>query len=431
MTRVIALLTIMLVLVSGCARASFAQSVELPSAQDAIDGVFPGSNPKTNRVAKIDSKRESRKTSDPDEAAQTESVFVASVQHQGAEATATVEPSTVPDEVTPMPETVMPTPSTVTATPVEDRAPPKLWMDMSMGTELIDWFNATAYPSDIARADHVSRIDMLEQIEVGRRLVVFRNVADAEALLPRLHDKMDVIGYNLEHGPANREDRDDPVGSVRRMRELADEYGLELALGPDRTFAIDNGVEMAPYVDIFVLQVQRVQTEPNTVRSFVIPLASQFRAVNPDIEISVQIRTEGDPAEIADLILSMEDSIDAVSVLTSPESIDIAQALIAELRPDVAYMSIPTPTPDADGFPQPAPVGNDGQVMALPTPSSQPRKTHAATAVANTTAISSQTERDDNRGGLFYLDAMVTIGILLTGLIVSAGLTVLQKLRIR
>ena len=127
-------------------------------------------------------------------------------------------------------------------------------------------------------------------------------------LLPRLADKMDIIGYNLEHGPANRPDeRADPVGSVRRMREpWRTSMGKQLALGPDRTFALSDGVAMAPYVDMFVLQVQRAQTEPDVVLDFVVPLAAQLRAVNPDIEISVQVRTEGDPVAIADLVKSME-----------------------------------------------------------------------------------------------------------------------------
>ncbi len=176
---------------------------------------------------------------------------------------------------------------------------------------------------------------------------MFKNVADAEELVPRLADKMDIIGYNLEHGPANRPDEQaDPVGSVKRMRALADKYGKELALGPDRAFALNDGVAMAPYVDMFVLQVQRVQTEPDVVREFVAPLAQALRRVNPDLEISVQVRTEGDVVAIADLIDSLEGSLDGVSILTSEETVDIAEALVAELRP---------PLPDLPGIPQGAP----------------------------------------------------------------------------
>jgi hypothetical protein len=53
---------------------------------------------------------------------------------------------------------------------------------------------------------------------------------------------------------------------------------LKLALGPDHRFALSDGVALAPYVDLFVLQVQRVQTQPATVLDFVLPLVPQLEA---------------------------------------------------------------------------------------------------------------------------------------------------------
>ena len=303
--------------------------------------------------------------------------------------------------------------------------PPGLWIDLSMGPELVDWFNAAAYREDIARVDDVSLIDLLDNIEVGRRLVVFKNVADAEALVPRLAEKMDVIGYNLEHGPSNRPDEQaDPVGSVRRMRALADEYGLELALGPDRAFALSDGVAMAPFVDMFVLQIQRAQTEPAVVRDFVLPLAAQLRAVNPDVEISVQVRTEGDPVAIADLVMSMEDSLDGVSILTSAESIDIAEALVAELRPPAPEPPPPTP--------QPAPTQSDSQAVVLPTPSATPRR--SATASPNpaiTAAPPGNTQTSERTGGWLLLGSAAGMGLLITGLMATAAYYAFQKIRFR
>src|SRR5690606_10301040 len=102
-----------------------------------------------------------------------------------------------------------------------------LWLDMSMGPQIVDLFNQVATEEDIARADHVSMVDLLDNVRVGRKLVVFKTVADAERLVPRLVDEIDIIGYNLEHGPTNHpEEQDDPVGSVQRIRRLADEYGM-------------------------------------------------------------------------------------------------------------------------------------------------------------------------------------------------------------
>jgi hypothetical protein len=199
----------------------------------------------------------------------------------------------------------------------------------------VDWFNANANPHDIARADHIRMAGVLDQVTAGRKLIVFKSIEDAERIIPYLNGNIDIIGYNLEHGPNNPAgEQASPVESVRRMSELAHEYGLKLAMGPDRSFALDLGVQMAPYVDIFILQVQRAQTQPETVRSFVKPLVSQLRAANPDIEVSVQIRTEGDVEALAALIDSLRDDLDGVSILTNPdpETVYIASDLVAALR---------------------------------------------------------------------------------------------------
>lgn len=245
------------------------------------------------------------------------------------------------------------TPPLPTPVPVDPRLD-KLWFDMSMGSLLVDLFNQYAGPDDIARADHVSMVDLLDKVEAGRRLVVFKNVADAEMLVPRLADKMDIIGYNLEHGPSNRPDEQaDPVGSARRVRTLADQYGMQVAFGPDRAFALSHGVQIAPYVDIFVLQVQRAQTEPRTVLDFVVPLVQQLRQANPDLQVSVQIRTEGSVEDLGDLLLQMDGVIDGVSILTNDETADVAKNLLHEIRmeptlpqkADPAQLPLPTPTP--------------------------------------------------------------------------------------
>ncbi|MCX6043783.1 MAG: hypothetical protein NT075_01625 [Chloroflexi bacterium] len=233
--------------------------------------------------------------------------------------------------------------------PVAGKSLAKMWIDMGLNQDLIAWFNENARPDDIARVDHISLIDLLDQVHVGKRLVIFKSVADVEDLLPNITSKIDIVGYNLEHGPGNRPDEiADPVGSVIRMRDLTNRYGKVLAFGPDREFALNDGVAIAPYVDIFVLQVQRVQTEPETVRDFVIPLARQLRQANPKLQISVQVRTEGDVVAIADLLDSMKDQLDGLSILTSPETVDVAKALGVELRtarePGVASSPLTTTT---------------------------------------------------------------------------------------
>ena len=209
----------------------------------------------------------------------------------------------------------------------------ELWIDLSMGGPLVDTFNAAMRPDDIARVEHISQIDILDDVITGQRLVVFKSAADAERLLPHIHNKLDIIGYNLEHGPANPStEQADPVGSIRSLRDAADEYDLRIALGPDHRFALSHAAEMAPYADILVLQIQKVQTEPDTVYDFILPLISSVRQANPDIEVSVQIRTEGDVDDLIDLLAPLQGEIEGISILTSIETVPFAKELIKELR---------------------------------------------------------------------------------------------------
>ncbi len=286
-----------------------------------------------------------------------------------------------------------------------------LWFDMSMGSQLVSLYNDYAGPRDIARADHVSLVDLLDKVQAGHRLVVFKNAADVEELVPRLVGKMDIIGYNLESGPANRPDEQaDPVGSIRRVRAVADQYGMQVAFGPDRAFALSHGVQMAPYADIFVLQVQRAQTEPETVRDFVVPLVAQLRQANPNLQVSVQIRTEGDVMDLADLLLSMQGSIDGVSILTNDESAVVAKHLLTELRLPIDEVPVTLPSP--------TPVKTVDSVAVLITPTASPRRSATATPVpAETVVANPPADSSSSIRSLLLLAGLSIIGVMISGVV--------------
>jgi hypothetical protein len=278
-----------------------------------------------------------------------------------------------------------------------------LWFDMSIGSQLVGLYNEYAGARDIARADHISLVDLLDKVEAGHRLVVFKSAADVEQLVPHLVGKIDIIGYNLESGPTNRPDEQaDPVGSIRRVRAVADQYGMQVAFGPDRAFALSHGAQMAPYADIFVLQVQRAQTEPQTVREFVLPLVPHLRQANPNIQISVQIRTEGNTMDLASLLLSMKGSIDGVSILTNDETATVAKSLISELRLPIAEMPSPLSSP--------TPVKTEESVAALTTP------TLRRTAVATSSPAETPTPA---AGANSVRSLLLLVGLSIMGVIIS------------
>ncbi|MCC6169600.1 MAG: hypothetical protein IT329_20440 [Caldilineaceae bacterium] len=319
-------------------------------------------------------------------------------------------------------------PKTWTASP--DPRLAGLWIDMSMGPQVVDLFNLVATDQDIARADHVSMVDLLDKVKVGQKLVVFKTAADAELLVPRLADKIDIIGFNLEHGPTDHpEEQADPVGSVQRIRRLADQYGLKVMLGPDRAFALSDGSAMAPYVDLYVLQVQRAQTEPETVREFVVPLVHDLLRANPNLGISVQVRTEGDVKALADLLAMLKPELDGVSILTSPETVPVAEALVAELRAPVT--ELPTPLPQSTPVKSSVPA----QAAVLETPTPAMRRTGAIAAVATPSAapVTLPAAADETLAlrTLLLLAGLIGLGVIVVGLLATVFIYSYQNFRAR
>lgn len=87
-----------------------------------------------------------------------------------------------------------------------------------------------------------------------------------------------------------------------------------------------------------MLQVQRIQHQPDRVRDYVIPMSQALRQANPDLEISVQVgRSVTNCAtvdELFDLLDSLKEHLDGVSILTAPDYVDETQQLVARLRAD-------------------------------------------------------------------------------------------------
>jgi uncharacterized protein YjbI with pentapeptide repeats len=206
-------------------------------------------------------------------------------------------------------------------------------LQINLTPDLVSHFNQMARPEDIAHIEYTSDVLLLEAVHAGQRMMVFKSAALAEQLVPRLGGYLDLIGYNLEHGPINPlADQQDPVAAAQRLRALADQQGLGLAIGPDHDFVVSHGVMMAPYADQFVLQVQLVQEQPEMVRSYVLSTSTALRQANPALEIIVQIRTEGNLDALVELVEGLAPEIDGIAILTSPQTTEFAIALWSRLR---------------------------------------------------------------------------------------------------
>jgi hypothetical protein len=273
--------------------------------------------------------------------------------------------------------------------------------------------------------EHISQLGLLDEVSAGQKLVVFKSAEDAIRLLPHVNRDMNIVGYNLEHGPTNPlNEQENPVESIRRLREVTDQYGLKLALGPDRQFAINEAAAMAPYADYLILQVQKVQTEPETVYDFVRPIIRDARRANPDIQISLQVRTEGDVDALLALLGPLREDIDGISILTSEETIPVAEELVGRLRPAgglSAATAVPEEEPAVQGslaaVPTTVAVAQAAPVQIVQVTAERPAAVDAPQDNSSQTAVNSTAETNQRIGStiLFVLVALVV------GFAVGAG----------
>lgn len=148
------------------------------------------------------------------------------------------------------------------------------------------------------------------------------------------------IAYNPEPRPPGarqctpREELDDYLGSVKKARALVKDYGAPLIMGPgliEMAKREELYPEMAQHCDIWMIQTQRLQLDPDTgeptsaqrYRGEVKRIVELLRQGNPNIQVFVQIiplqatpeRREAFTAErLTSYLLAVEDLVDAAKI---------------------------------------------------------------------------------------------------------------------
>ena len=262
--------------------------------------------------------------------------------------------------------------------------PREIRFRVRVNARTLAWFNKVARPTDVASV-HSRDLGLLDQIAVGRKQVLFASAAEAEQLVPSVADEITSIAYDLEHWPATPADEQaDPVAAVKRLRALADKYGLSLTLGPDRRFTEEYGAQLAPYADEYILQVQRLQGSPASFASLTNPMIQEVRAANPEIEIVVQLRPDGTAADLMGFVNDLGANIDGVSLLTNAETMDVATEFVSRLQQgvsDVPASGTGLPVVETSATPVSEATGVSLYATPLPIPSPEPAVASGPVAV--------------------------------------------------
>ena len=201
----------------------------------------------------------------------------------------------------------------------------KDFLEMMLGPEKVRHIRSLEPP---ARAMCVS-----ESLEGVARAVKILQEAD-------IGPERVYIAYNPEPRPPGarqctpREELDDYLGSLKKARELVKDFGAPLVMGPGLSEMAKREElypEMARHCDIWMIQTQRLQLDPETdepatgerYREDVERIVGLLRQGNPDIQVFVQIiplqktperRAAFTAERLASYLLAVEDLVDAAKI---------------------------------------------------------------------------------------------------------------------
>lgn len=189
--------------------------------------------------------------------------------------------------------------------------------------EMAQYFQQHASAQDIARVDHPNDIGLISGISVGKKMVIFKSASQIQQFMSTSAGSLDIIGYNLEPGQTHdANELANPVAAAKAVQAIARQYGKAVAIGLTRSLALQYGAAMAPYADIWVLQIQKAQNDPQMASEFVSQMVPALTKANPAIKVFVQIRTDSQPAALASLVNGFSGA--HVSILTQRSDVQDA-----------------------------------------------------------------------------------------------------------
>lgn len=189
--------------------------------------------------------------------------------------------------------------------------------------EMAQYFQQHAGANDIARVDHPNDIGLISGISVGKKMVIFKSASQIQQFMASNASALDIIGYNLEPGQTHdAAELANPVAAAKNVQAIARQYGKQVAIGLTRSLTLQYGAAMAPYADIWVLQIQKAQNDPQMAGEFVNQMVPALQRANPSIVVFVQIRTDSSPAALASLVNGLSGV--HVSILTQRSDVQDA-----------------------------------------------------------------------------------------------------------
>lgn len=194
--------------------------------------------------------------------------------------------------------------------------------------------NPLAQSSDMVILES-TQASLLGSIAHARRGIVWKSAAAAEAVMPGLAGNIQIAAYDPEHWAATpASEQSNLVGTVQSFAAMAHSLGMLAVVIPDDRFAQQYGAQLAPYVDVLVLQGQHYQLDKGQFAGFIQPLVTAIKQANRNCLVYSQVETSnGTPQQMADAIGGVAGIIDGVGCwIGGPTAVSDLGAFVRLMR---------------------------------------------------------------------------------------------------
>jgi hypothetical protein len=181
--------------------------------------------------------------------------------------------------------------------------------------DLLETYRSYLDDGDIALSHpHEENLDNTMQLP-GQHGVQYFSLSEIRLNVSSLRAQgVDIVSYDLEKENASYHELKDPVASVRAASELVHRNNMKFMVSPSMMLTADFGTQFAPFVDIYNIQAQSLQSRPDEYNDFVEQTVRDLRLANPEISISAQVSTaRGSLEGMKKSIASVIDIVDGTS----------------------------------------------------------------------------------------------------------------------
>jgi hypothetical protein len=149
----------------------------------------------------------------------------------------------------------------------------------------------------------------------GEHGVQYFSLAEIRAKADLLKQQgVEIVSYDLESEGSPARDMRDPVAAVKLASSIVHNNGMKFMIAPSRALTSLYAAEFAKYVDIYSIQAQSLQSQPNEYKKYVEKIVMEITSTNPEISITAQVSTvRGSLQSMKNSISSVEGVIDGVT----------------------------------------------------------------------------------------------------------------------